>query len=120
MRELFVSARYPTYQLARYVLEREALNGEAPELVESLRDSLQNVESLQELLFSDHMYLNQQVYDKFCKAMESGVLRGTFQTRPQPLEASVSPWHEAHFRLAPFFYFSSALFYDNRVLTHFL
>ena len=120
MRELFVSARYPTYQLARYVLEREAINGETPELVESLRDSVQNVEALQELLFSNHMYQNQQVYDKFCKAMESGVLRGTFQTRPQPLESSISPWHEAHFRFVPFFYYSSALFYDKPFLTHFL
>ncbi len=67
------------------------MNGEVPEVVECLRENLPNVESLQEILFSDFMYQNEVLYDKFCKAFESGVLRGTSQSRPQPLESTISP-----------------------------
>jgi hypothetical protein len=74
------------------------LNGEEPEMVDILRDSLPNVQSLQDILFSDVMYQNEILYDKFCKAFESGVLRGTSQSSPQPLEYTISTWHEAHFR----------------------
>ncbi len=74
------------------------MNGEVPEVVESLRDNLPNVQSLQDILFSDVMYQNEVLYDKFCKAFESGVLRGTSQSSPQPLETTISTWHEGHFR----------------------
>ena len=98
IRELFLSNRYPSIQLARYVLDKDALNGEAPEVVDSLRETIPTMASLQNLLFSDHMFQHQLLYDKWCKALESGVLRGTNQTTPQPIECTISPWHEAHFR----------------------
>ena len=102
IRELFLSAKYPTVQLARNVLERESFGGEEPHVVESLRNTIPDIQSLQALLFSDRMYLNQQMFDKWCCAFESGVLRGTRRCSPQPIEMTISVWHEAHFRFAPY------------------
>ena len=70
-------------------------------MVESLRDTIPDTQSLQALLFSDRMYVDPQMFDKWCCAFESGVLRGTRRCPPQPLEMTLSVWHEAHFRLAP-------------------
>ncbi len=102
IRDLFLSAKYPTVQLARNVLERESFGGEEPHVVESLRNTIPDIQSLQALLFSDRMYLNEQMFDKWCCAFESGVLRGTRRCSPQPIEMTISVWHEAHFRFAPY------------------
>jgi hypothetical protein len=101
VRELFLSNKYPSVQLARCFIEKDSLNDEAPEIVDSLRETIPTLPSMQALLFSDHMYQHQLFYEKWCKAFESGVLRGTNQTTPQPIEYTLSPWHEAHFRLPP-------------------
>ena len=71
-------------------------------MVDSIRETTPTVQALHELLMSDKMYGNMEVYDRWCRAMESGVLRGTYKKNntPQRLEDSISPWHEAHFRLA--------------------
>jgi hypothetical protein len=103
IRELFLSPKYPTVQLARNILERDSFGQEVtePQVVESLRDTIPDTQSLQALLFSDRMYVDPQMFDKWCCAFESGVLRGTRRCPPQPLEMTLSVWHEAHFRLAP-------------------
>ena len=102
IRELFLSAKYPTVQLARNILEKESFGGEEPQVVESLRNTIPDIQSLQALLFSDRMYLNEQMFDKWCCAFESGVLRGTRRSSPKPIEMTISVWHEAHFRFAPY------------------
>jgi hypothetical protein len=66
IRELFLSAKYPTVQLARFILEKEALGGEEPEVVETLRDTIPDIQSLQAFLFSDRMYHHQEIYNKWC------------------------------------------------------
>jgi hypothetical protein len=61
-------------------------------VVDGIRDTLPNVTTLHELLMSDKMYQNMQVYDRWCRAMESGVLRGTYKktNTPQRLKDSIS------------------------------
>jgi hypothetical protein len=99
IRELYLSPKFQNFQLARHILERE--RSYEPEVVECLRDAIPTIEDLRNVLFSAFLYANQQLFDRWCKALESGVLRGTYQTTPQPIESSITAWHEAHFRLQP-------------------
>ncbi len=101
VRDLYLSTKHPSYQLARFVLDKDRSAKDEPEVVESLRDTIPTIEALQLLLFSDSMYENQLLFDRWCAALESGVLRGTYQATPQPIEFSITAWHEAHFRLLP-------------------
>jgi hypothetical protein len=101
VRDLYLSTKHPSYQLARFVLDKDRSDKDEPEVVESLRDTIPTIEALQLLLFSDSMYKNQLLFDRWCAALESGVLRGTYQATPQPIESSITAWHEAHFRLLP-------------------
>jgi hypothetical protein len=61
------------------------LNGEEPEMVEILRDSLPNVQSLQDVLFSDVMY--QMRYSTTSSARHSKVVCYVV-----PLNQAHSPW----------------------------
>ena len=102
IRELYLSPKFPNYQLAHHILDKEMSTRDEPAVVECLRDAIPTIEALRHVLFSDQLYQNQQFFDRWCKALESGVLRGTYQTTPQPIESSLTAWHEAHFRLVPF------------------
>ena len=101
VRELFLSDKYPKFQLARFIIDKDDEGSQEPDVVDNIRESIPDVTALHELLMSDKMYGNMEVYDRWCRAMESGVLRGTYKKNntPQRLEDSISPWHEAHFRL---------------------
>jgi hypothetical protein len=101
LRDLYLSAKYPNFQLARFILDKDRSDNDEPEVVDSLRDTIPTIEALQLLLFSDKLYENQLFFDIWCRALESGVLHGTFKTTPQPIESSITAWHEAHFRLLP-------------------
>ncbi len=102
VRELFLSPKFPNYELARFVIEKDDNGGAEPDVTDAIRDNIPNITALHELLMSDKMYQNKEVYDRWCRAMESGVLRGTYKKKntPQRLEEMFSPWHEAHFRFA--------------------
>jgi len=101
VRELFLSDKFPKFQLARFIIDKDDEGSQEPDVVDSIRETIPDVTALHELLMSDNMYGNMEVYDRWCRAMESGVLRGTYKKNnmPQRLEDSISPWHEAHFRL---------------------
>ena len=101
VRDLYLSTKHPNYQLARFILDKEQSDRNEPEVVESLRDTIPTIAALRDLLFSDQLYENQELFDRWCRALESGVLRGTFKSTPQPIESSITAWHEAHFRLQP-------------------
>ncbi len=100
VRELFLSEKFPKFQLARFIIDKDDDGSQEPDVVDSIRETIPNVTALHKLLMSDKMYGNMEVYDRWCRAMESGVLRGTYKKNntPQRLEDSISPWHEAHFR----------------------
>jgi hypothetical protein len=101
VRDLYLSTKHPNYQLARFILDKEHSDRDEPEVVESLRDTIPTIAALRDLLFSDQLYENQELFDRWCRALESGVLRGTFKSTPQPIESSITAWHEAHFRFVP-------------------
>jgi hypothetical protein len=102
VRELFLSPKFPNYELARFVIEKDDNGGAEPDVIDAIRDNIPNITTLHDLLMSDKMYQNKEVYDRWCRAMESGVIRGTYKktNTPQRLEDMLSPWHEAHFRFA--------------------
>jgi hypothetical protein len=60
--------------------------------------TIPTIAELRRKLFSDNLYKNEILFNRWCMALESGTLRGTFKTTPQPIESSITPWHEAHFR----------------------
>jgi len=98
VRDLYLSTKHPNYQLARFVLDKESSTTDEPEVVEILRATIPTIAELRRKLFSDNLYKNQILFNRWCMALESGVLRGTFKTTPQPIESSITTWHEAHFR----------------------
>ena len=98
VRDLYLSTEHPNYQLARFVLDKESSTTDEPEVVEILRDTIPTIAELRRKLFSDNLYNNEILFNRWCMALESGSLRGTFKTTPQPIESSITPWHEAHFR----------------------
>ena len=64
VRDLYLSTKHQSYQLARFVLDKDRSANDEPEVVESLRDTIPTIEALQLLLFSDNMYKNQLLFDR--------------------------------------------------------
>jgi hypothetical protein len=64
IRDLYLSTKYPNFQLARFVLDKDRSANNEPEVVESLRDTIPTIEALQLLLFSDTLYKNQLFFDR--------------------------------------------------------
>ena len=72
-------------------------------MVECLRDAIPTIEELRNVLFSAHLYENQQLFDRWCKALESGVLRGTYQTTPPTYRIQYNRLARGTFPVAPFY-----------------
>ena len=63
-------------------------------------DSPVHVKLLQDALFSKKLYTHPLLYAKWAGGFESGLVKGTVKrAKPQPLAATITGAHEAHFRL---------------------
>jgi hypothetical protein len=65
VRELFLSEKIPKYQLARFIIEKDDNGCQEPDVVDGMRETIRNVTALHELLMSDKMYRNMEVYDRW-------------------------------------------------------
>ena len=72
---------------------------EKPELAKDLQDTIKDVASLRNLIFSDKMYTNPVLYRKFTLGLESGNIRGLKRRNPAPIHELITTAHEAHIRL---------------------
>ena len=64
VRKLFLSGKYPKFQLARYIIDKDDDGSQEPDVVDSIRETIPNINALHELLMSDKMYGNMEVYDR--------------------------------------------------------
>jgi hypothetical protein len=59
-----------------------------------------HVKMLQDALFSKKLYTHPLLYAKWAGGFESGLVKGTVKrSKPQPMAATITCAHEAHFRL---------------------
>ena len=72
---------------------------EKPQISESLKATVKDVAALRNLIFSDKMYTNPVLYQKFLAGLESGNIRGLKKRNPAPITQVITTAHEAHIRL---------------------
>jgi hypothetical protein len=73
---------------------------ETPEISESLKETVKDVAALRNLIFSDKMYTNPVLYQKFLAGLESGhIIRGLKKRNPALITQVITTAHEAHIRL---------------------
>ena len=72
---------------------------EQPEIAMALQDTVEDVAALRNLIFSDAMYKNPVLYQKFVMGLESGHIRGLKKRNPAPISEIITIAHEAHIRL---------------------
>ena len=68
-------------------------------LASDLTTSLKSVKDLRNLLFSERMYTNPIIFEKFCSGIESGELRDAPVRRRASIDEYLTIAFEAHFRL---------------------
>ena len=103
LRTIFLSHKNPETQLVSHMQPGEYKfndDDDVPLVTPDIQASgLREVSSLRKLLFSNKMYTNPKVYNKWAEGIESGKLRSTKFVEPRPISKSITIAHEAHFRL---------------------
>ena len=57
------------------------------------------IQNLRSVIFSNQMYVNEELYRRWCEGLESCQLRGTFRKQRSCITRLISTAHEAHMRL---------------------
>ena len=103
LRTIFLSHRNPETQLVARIQPGEYKvndDDDVPLVTPDIKASgVKEVGDLRKLLFSNKLYTNQKVYNKWAEGMESGKLRSTKFVDPRTISKSITIAHEAHFRL---------------------
>ena len=103
LRTIFLSHRNPETQLVARIQPGEYKvndDDDEPLVTPDIKASgVKEVGDLRKLLFSNKLYTNQKVYNKWTEGIESGKLRSTKFVDPRTISKSIIIAHEAHFRL---------------------
>jgi len=103
LRTIFLSHRNPETQLVARIQPGEYKvndDDDEPLVTPDIKASgVKEVGDLRKLLFSNKLYTNQKVYNKWTEGIESGKLRSTKFVDPRTISKSITIAHEAHFRL---------------------
>lgn len=98
LRTLFVTNKPSEFQMAKNVVMADMDDG-IMACHANLLEEFPDVEDLRKCLLADTFRTKPNLYDLFCRGIESGKLRGTKARAPCPLSEMLTISHEANFRL---------------------
>jgi len=108
MRNLYLSKLNREWALClRTIPGEEGGEKEPPIIPAALLESLAGetgedqdpIQTLRSVIFSNEMYVNEELYRRWCEGLESCQLRGTFRKQRSCITRLISTAHEAHMRL---------------------
>ena len=108
MRKLYLSKLNREWALClRTIPGEEGGEKEPPIIPAALLESLAGetgedqdpIQALRSVIFSNEMYVNEELYRRWCEGLESCQLRGTFRKQRSCITRLISTAHEAHMHL---------------------